>query len=326
MGNARHPYSAWNSSASTAERSVDPKDASNRILDGFFTPQCLPDAPRIRRSDPVFAMGSCFAREIESALQREKFTITSIDRGALSDTALWGDSLKDALGFFHRYNTPSMELEFRRAFADVDFNEDEDLLVESAAGRIFDLNYSERLPRINREGVVARRRAARSFVANAASAKAIIVTLGLTEAWFHTPSGFYCNAITGELLGRNRKDFELRTISFEENIRALEGILDCLKRKHESGNFTLFVTVSPVPIQSTFSEHDIVVSNAHAKATLRAAAGEFCARHEGAVYFPSYEIAMQSDPALVWRPDRVHINPACVRHIVSVFTTRYLQT
>jgi hypothetical protein len=42
------------------------------------------------------------------------------------------------------------------------------------------------------------------------------------------------------------------------------------------------------------------------------------------VYFPSYEIAMNSNPELVWRPDRVHVRPECVRHIVNVFTERYL--
>jgi GSCFA family protein len=321
----RHPYSDWNISPSTADRSSDPNDASNRIFDGFFVPQCLPEAPRIRREDPVFTMGSCFARELETILDRQKFTVSSLDKAALSNTELWGDSMKNTMGFFHRYNTPSMELEFRRALGDSDFREDKDLLIQLLSGAVLDLHYAPRLPRANREVVIARRAASRAIVERAKRAKAIIITLGLTEAWFHLPSKRYTNAVNGEALGRRRKEFELRKIGFEENLRSLNAILDCLKRKHETGDFTLFVTVSPVPIQNSFDEADIVVSNTRAKATLRAVADEFCSAHKQAIYFPSYEIAMQSNPAKVWRPDRVHINPECVRHIVSVFTNRYVE-
>lgn len=321
----RHAFSAWNTSASTAERSAHARDAANRILDGFFTPELLPDAPAIGPQDPVFAMGSCFARELESVLRRRKFAVTSLDEAALGDAALWGDSLKDAIGFFHRYNTPSMALEFRRAFEPDAFDEECDLLIDLFAAKTVDLHYSIRLPRLNHAGAVARRRVARDFVARAAQAKAIILTLGLTESWLHKPSGLYCNGMAGDVLARRGRDFELRFVSFEENMRALKEIYDCLQRHHVSGDFSLFITVSPVPLQSTFGARDIVVENARAKATLRAVADEFCAGHDRVHYFPSYEIALYSNPDLVWRPDRVHVNKDCVKHIVGVFSQRYLK-
>jgi hypothetical protein len=145
----------------------------------------------------------------------------------------------------------------------------------------------------------------------------------MTEAWFHLPSKMYCDGVAGDLLARHRDEFAFRNIDYSENLDSLQRIYNFIERSHLDGDYTLFVTVSPIPLQTTFSEDDIVVANATSKATLRAAAAEFCRANSKAVYFPSYEIAMYSDPALVWRPDGLHIDKACIRHITGVFSSQY---
>jgi len=87
----------------------------------------------------------------------------------------------------------------------------------------------------------------------------------------------------------------------------------------------MVVTVSPVPLQVTFSGKDIVVANMDSKATLRAAAAEFVRKHDNAHYFPSYEMVVYSHTKLAWRPDRLHVNKGMVGRIVSQFIDAYYQ-
>ena len=157
-----------------------------------------------------------------------------MDLNRLSDATVWGPDRKAQSGFFNRYNTPSMETEFRRAVGEIDFDEGKSLLVEMAGGRCHDLNYSAPLPRLDHTGAVKRRQAALGLVANFRQAKAVILTLGLTEAWFHKPSGLYCNAIMADVLRRFPDDFEFRVIGYDENMRTLENIRECITRHHET--------------------------------------------------------------------------------------------
>lgn len=320
----KNPYNIWNKSPSSAERSVDPRHAANRIYDGLFVPQMLEESFRLRRGARVFTMGSCFARELEWALRKHGFDICSMPADALASPLLADATGKPSAGFFHRYNVPSMEIEFRRAVGDMDFDEARDLLVETSSGWQ-DLNYGQTLERGSHEVAVERRRLAASMVRNFRDAELVVVTLGLAEAWYHLPSGMYCNGVTGDVLVRNRDEFEFRFIGFQENYEALERLYRCVERHHSTGDFNFVVTVSPVPLTQTFTDKDIVVANSQAKATLRTVAGEFCARQPRATYFPSYEIAMHSDPASVWRPDRIHVQPECVKHIVGTFQSHYTE-
>ena len=319
---AARVFSTWNNSPSSADRSRFPEDASNRIFEGYFTPRNLSDARPIEGSDGIFAMGSCFAREIEGVLRKLRFNILSMDMDLLGQGG-FTDEKGVRTGFFHRFNVPAMELELRRAFDDTRFSEDEDLLVPLADGRYADLNYWPILDRLDLDGTVARRRVGCTMVRSITKAKAVILTLGLTEAWYHEPSGLYCSGVAGDVLGRYRKDFTFRRIGFHENYESLQRIYDFIARKHETGDYTLFVTVSPVPLQATFTDQDVVVANNGLKATLRAVADEFCQANAKAVYFPSYEMGVFSEQSLVWRPDRLHILKDCVRHITHVFVRRY---
>lgn len=319
----KNTYNVWNRSPSSAERSADPKHAANRIWEGYFVPQMLQAAFRLDPGVEVFTMGSCFAREIEWALRKHGFRISSMPADELNGSWFLDEAGKPSVGFFHRYNVPSMELEFRRAVGDIAFDEAVDLVIESGGGTYYDLNYGPTLPRGGLDVLLARRQSARRMVANFVRARLIIVTLGLTEAWFHRPSGMYCNSVVGESLVRRKDEFEFHFIGFEQNLAALTRLYECVERHHVTGDFNFVVTVSPVPLNQTFTDCDIVLANAQAKATLRAVAGEFCAGRRRAVYFPSYEIAMYSDPSLVWRPDRIHIQPECVKHIVGTFTRHY---
>lgn len=321
----KNKFKAWNKSDSSSIRGDSPEIAANRIFDGFYEPRNIgfEASDKFSKADGIFTMGSCFARELESAFNADGFNILSIDHEALQSPEFGDSDGKSRSGFFHRYNLGAMCQEFQRAFDELDFKEEATLLVETHPNEFADLNYTDQPARLNLEGVIKRRAISKQMVKNVAHAKVIILTLGLTEAWFSKADNLYANSVPADIIARHRADYECRHISYEENFNFLESIYGLLKKHHVDGDFHLFVTVSPVPLRHTFAQEDIVIANMCAKSTLRAVANEFIKGKANVSYFPSYEIVMYSNRDMVWRPDRIHINKECVKFIVQNFKHNY---
>ncbi len=319
-------FMSWNNSKSSSQLSSDSRSASTRIFDGFYEPKNIALKQKFSRDVGIFTMGSCFARELESAFSADGFNILSMDNESLQD-ADFVDKSKGVptSGFFHRYNIPAMLQEFQRSFGEINFIEESSLLVESQAEHFIDLNYSDNTSRLNLQGALQRREVGKRLVQRAAKADIIILTLGLTEAWLYKPDNLYANTVPADYLIKYRHDFEFVQVSYDENLAMLERLYSLLCKHHATGNFNLILTVSPVPLRHTFSQEDIVIANMYAKSTLRTVATEFLKGKDNVTYFPSYEIAMYSHRDLVWRPDRVHINKECVRFIIQVFRNNYIE-
>lgn len=85
----------------------------------------------------------------------------------------------------------------------------------------------------------------------------------------------------------------------------------------------MVITVSPVALERTYTNQDVIVANMMSKSTLRSAAGTLSIQADGVDYFPSYEAAMVSDPNLVWMGDRRNITDWMVTQIIKTFTQSY---
>ena len=313
----------WNHSKSSAERSERPKDASNRIFDGFGRVLPAYDGPRLKRASGVFAMGSCFAREIEKSLMRRGCNVTSMDdRIQCPEFNVSPGTVRTS--FFNRLTPFAIYQEFQQAFGEAEGWDERTLLIEHGE-EIVDLNYwNVGGADTSLAATLTRRRLAAELVRQAVEADVVILTLGVTESWVHKPSDFHANKVPAQTLIRHRDEFELHFVSFAETQACLQGIRALIAR-HRSTPFQLVVTVSPTPLGKTFTAHDLIVANMNSKSTLRAAAAEFCERTPDAHYFPSYEMVTYSDPQLVWRPDRTHVEPAMFRHIINTFTRAYYE-
>lgn len=318
-----HQLSTWNHSKSSAERSANEDDASNRVFDGFAKVHPRYDGPKLRKQSRVFAMGSCFAREIEQSLVKRGCNVTSVDE-RINRPEFHDSSGQVRSGFFHRFTPFAMYQEFQQAFAEAEGWTDDTLLIRNGAKAV-DLNY-HLIPGSDDsvDATLARRRTAAELVREAANADVVILTLGLIESWFHKPSGFHANQVPVQTLLRRREEFQLRLVTFEETVACLEGIKALISR-HRTTPFELVVTVSPVPLAKTFTHDDLIVANMTSKSTLRAAAAQFCRSEANVHYFPSYEMVVYSDPKLAWRPDRVHVESDMVKHIVQTFVSNYYE-
>jgi hypothetical protein len=325
LGRGRvNQFGKWHSAGSASDDSLSKTDASARLKGPAAQVKVRYDGPRLSLEDPVFTMGSCFARELEASLIRRGGRVVSMDYDKLRRPEFLDGEGRVRAGFFHRYTPQSMLQELQRAFDELPGWDLESSLLIGGQAEVHDLNYGW-IPGADpsRAAAVARRRVAREFARTAAEAKVLILTLGLTESWLHKPSGLFCNKIHIPYARRHAGQFELHLTGVDDAVACLEGAYDVVRRHHRDGDFQFVVTVSPVPLQATFTDQDVIVANAESKAVLRAAAGAFCRRHDNVSYFPSYEMVTHSHPDFALRPDHAHVERAMVDRIMSSFIEAY---
>lgn len=320
-------YAHWNHSPSSSEISTNPQNAARRIFDGFA--DIIPATPvsKVSLDSPVFTMGSCFAREIERALIKMHGQVVSMDAASLARPEFCDENGKPRSGFFHRFTPRSIWQELKIAFDEIPEWRVESSLIFARGLDLADFNYLEvkGMP-LDLEAKITRRTVARELTRRLQESSLIILTLGLIESWVHKPTGLHCNRVDPKILATRKEEFELVFLDYDDTVACLNDIHDLIRRHHKTGEFHLVITVSPVPLQTTFSDQDIVIANEQSKCLLRTAAGSFCNGKQNVSYFPSYEIARFSNPAMAWRNDRVHVEPQMVNHIVRTFVTNYFET
>ena len=147
-------------------------------------------------------------------------------------------------------------------------------------------------------------------------ARVVVATLGLIETFRSPTTGNTYRQIPHPgVYPSSGAEFHRLTVadmlSDLERIRAV--VRDTL-------GATLILTTSPVPLHTTFTDHDVRVANTESKSCIRAAVSEFVDRHQDVRYFHSYEMVVtaerQSD---YFRDDGRHVHRHAVKYIVSEF-------
>ena len=260
----------------------------------------------INRSEPIFTIGSCFARNIEKQLITEGYKVAAADFEIPLDNRFKADP--DAL--MNRYVVPSICNEllwgFGRPFKMRN-------LVFIGEDQWFDPHLHPLVAPAPLDEVLGRREAITRYMARAREARVFIMTMGLAEAWYDTHSNLYLNAVPPTVAREAHPDrFEFHLLDYNQILEKLEAIHSLLVR-HGRPDFRMLVTVSPVAMNTTFAGGDVLVANTYSKAVQRAAVEAFVRRHENVDYFPSFESVMLSDRRRAWRPDQAHASDEIVR-------------
>jgi hypothetical protein len=79
------------------------------------------------------------------------------------------------------------------------------------------------------------------------------------------------------------------------------------------------LTVSPVPLAATASEHHVLVATMLSKSVLRAAAGAMYARFDDVDYFPSYEVIATPFAGMHYEADLRSIKAGGVETVMDIF-------
>lgn len=267
---------------------------------------------KISPATKIFTVGSCFARNVEDELMRRGFDLPM--------RRLFSQENNSA--FLNNYGTPSIYNEFAWAFGEREYVSD-DHIVEIQKGRYADIHLSPSMRPEPHERVLARRRAIGEAYRTAAECPILIMTLGLSEAWFDTKTGYYLNvAPRPSHLSSEPQRFEMHVLSFEETFDFLERAI--LIVKNNRGDVQILLTVSPVPLTATHRDSDVMAANAYSKAVLRVAAETLVARHDFVTYYPSYESVTLSDRKRAWRDDFVHVTHELVAFNVGRMVDAYI--
>lgn len=290
--------------------------ARDRILSKVVVPQglqtftCSPD-------DTFFAIGSCFARNVEERLELAGANVLS----RKMDVTDLGATSGRILGLFNKYTPFSILQELQFAAGERDFPED--AYLSAGTDQFYDAQLRANSGNASIEALQARRKEINVAFAQAFQSDVLILTLGLIEAWFDTTTGLYLDEMPAPRLIMKEPDrFEFRILSVDDCRDALREIRALLRRHSKAGQ-KVVITVSPVALARTFSEQDIIIANMTSKSTLRVAAMEFASAHDGIDYYPSYEAVLHSAPALAWQDDRLHASDFIVGRIIGTFLKRY---
>lgn len=120
-------------------------------------------------------------------------------------------------------------------------------------------------------------------------AQVFVFTLGLTEAWEDRETGRVFPLCPGLAGGRfDSAAHRLRRFRYGEVTEDLRAILALLRRFNPA--MEMILTVSPVPLTATATGEHVLPATCAAKATLRAAAGDFAEDTGGVDYFPAFEL------------------------------------
>ena len=310
-------YSRWHEKGALPDQ-TDGKLACQRLRQPLFTPAISPGF-KLSREDRLFAIGSCFARGIESALIEQKMEVLSRTTEFDSFPAA-NNEMK--LGFTNKYNTFSIYNELRWAL-DPAAEFPRESLVNIGNGLFYDPHTNPALEVGSLEETIHRREILQSVTRRIVACRVVIITLGLAEVWRDKIADIFLNHAPIPEARRSHPDrYEFHITNFAQNLSNLERIHTLLSQFGHA-DVQIVVTVSPVPLMATFSGEDVVIANTYSKSMLRTVAQEWAAAHKNVHYFPSYEIVQNSDRVVTWEEDLRHVKAEVANHIMKLFLRHY---
>ena len=316
--NASNAFNKW---GQLGQDNRDPKLAVRRLEDDVFDAKVNPKF-QLSKRDRYFMIGSCFARGLEEILRSRKLAVDSYSEDFLT----WRTAREGLipLGATNRYNTAAIANDFRWHL-DADASFPAESYLDVGDGLFTDPHMNPSLANAEPSELDARRKIWGSVFAKLSGVNVVILTLGLTEAWYDNQTQTVWNTTPDGRMQKNHPGrFSPVNLGFADNLANLETVHGLLTQRCPE-NLRIIVTVSPVPLMRTFTAQDIVAANQYSKACLRAAAQEFANAHPNVDYFPSYEIAMNSNPAKVWEAsDRRHVDGHFSIEIMRQFFAAYI--
>jgi hypothetical protein len=258
------------------------------VIREYVLPGHTPPQPLLEAGDRVITLGSCFAQELRSYLERAGFAADTLripeglnNSHAILDFVSWCVTGRET-GTGFRYDT-------------------------TAAGEI-------------REWKPAQ--SPSFFLRHLQEAGAFVFTLGLAEVWQDRVSGVvFWRGVPKDVYDERRHVFRLTTV--DENERNIVQAIDLIRRVNSA---PIVLTLSPVPLKATFREISCVSADCVSKSTLRVALDAVVARRLPNVYYwPSFEMVRWLGAHLPWpaygfnRGDSRHVTRYLVAQIIDSF-------
>lgn len=277
--------------------------------------------PVLKHDSKIFAIGSCFAREIRVALRALDYDVYPKYFDLKFDPSRQQPNMLPRLDNINHYDTFVIRQEIERAIARRPYDAADFwqlALVRDAPewSPVFCDPYRRKIYAADMESLVDLSTKLTHCIADGlAKADIAIITLGLTECWRNRANGLYvCDAPGWKDQNGTRELVEFHPSTFAENYENMAATIDQLTAAYP--DLQIVLTVSPVALHRTWTSEDVVVANMTSKTTLRAVAGQICRDYPNVIYWPSYEFALSED---IFEADGRHVAPENVQRIVSAF-------
>lgn len=261
------------------QRWAPPPIMSAPAASAFFRPDFAYQVP-IVEGERIFAIGSCFARNVEGFLLPHFQVPSRLCASALSTREVEVHRPVSAdLTYLHRYNVFSirhnLEWALEPSAAPVD------RLLPLAGERLMD-PYAGASKAFDAADAEDLRLLLDKTMSTVRDCRVVIITLGLSEVWEDMRTGFVMNiAPTADMWRAYPGRFRFRVANCAETLAEL-GHVYRLLHQHCIDNLQIIVSVSPIPLLASFRAEDIVVSNTASKAVLRAAVDQRVSEHDDA--------------------------------------------
>jgi hypothetical protein len=297
------------------------KSTVERYGQRFFVPVLGAPKFKIGGDEAFFMIGSCFARGLEAALSARGMAVLS-KSGVF---AQWTPTAPGttAMGATNKYNLGTVLNEIKWSMGEATYPQ---AAILSTVEGYYDPHLTPVFAAAAFETVLAQRYAMTSLMREVRAADIVVLTLGLVEVWYDTKTELYLNSTPAVPSLKNEPDrFKFCRLGYEDNIMLLRNVYEIL-RTHGKKGHRLVLTVSPIPLASTFTKRDVVEATTYSKSVLRVVAEDFVRHTENAEYFPSYEIVMNSPRQYAWMEDGRHVRGELANCIMKQFVDHYMPT
>ncbi|SER35134.1 GSCFA family protein [Azotobacter beijerinckii] len=269
----------------------------------------------IRETSKFFTIGSCFARNLENVLRMRRITLLS-EVPVLPAEYFEYTGGTARTGYQNIY-TPGSVLEAIKLAN----TQDPYQSIIGEGDNYFDLLTSGLRP-LPFEKITEVRNGLVSGFKKIQEADILVITLGYNEAWYHIPSKSFINQTPSHISLRKKiQDFSFSVLSYNNVYDLLNQSISRLKEI--APQCKIILTVSPVPLGSTFTESHVVVANQLSKSVLRTVAQQISDENEHIDYFPSYELVVNSSKENAFEKDGVHVRQAIVEKVMDLFFSSY---
>jgi GSCFA family len=263
--------------------------------------------------DRFFCIGSCFVRNIELELIYRDIPVLS--KRIICPREEFGHR---PTGMVTKYTTASMLNELQWILQPPPA---EKVLIATRGGWV-DFQLHTVIPVPIKRAIERRRYLTEDYFARLRQTDVLIITLGYVETWLDVSTGLYLNMAPSPVeVRRYPGRFLLERTDVATNLKHLVQIREIVTAL--SPGCRIVITVSPVPMNATFSGEDVVVANMYSKATLRSAAQAFAEAFSDVEYFPSYELVMLSRREAAFKDDWIHVRDECVERVVDTFISSH---
>ena len=285
--------------------------------------------PIIRKTDKVFTMGSCFAREVRYTLHDIGFELFPKYHKIEFDQLTQKFRKLSVRGHVNHYNTFTIRQEFELAFGGKHYAL-EDFVDRSSPeqnmtvphGRVWQDPYRRNVYALTGDAIMDLSRKIDLCMRDGIfQSDVYVLTLGLTEVWRNDRNGLYANQVPDNEIEGKYPGFTFERSSYEQNFDNMRVV--CALLAEHFPEKKIIMTVSPVPLKRTFSGNDVVIANMESKSILRAVAAALSTRFSNVIYWPSYEMALMRD---LYEEDGRHVTPKGVRAIMEQFLAVHLES